>query len=164
MKGPRSSRPTTKQRTDDGRAHEDAWSNGSGRQITREASVANDRENTTRTSGVLWTGPGRLVDVASGLYAADGKRLHPRRRGYRFERPHPNVRRPCQRTEDGYGRSTTLHRANGSVTTRDAGVSLDPETKTWKKEVTIDHTPASGDSACARVPQAGIPSVCFSQG
>jgi hypothetical protein len=50
-----------------------------------------------------------------------------------------------QRTEDGYGRSTTLDRANGSVTTRDAGASFGPETETWKKEVTIDHTPPSGD-------------------
>lgn len=168
------SRQTTKQRTDDRRAREDTWSNGSGRQITREASVANDRENKTRTSGVMWTGPdgqqASRQDVTQRTesgYTRDSVATGPN--GNQAARNESVVNDPeagsrtrqvvatgpnggtrtfddqIQRTEDGYGRSTTLDRANGSVTTRDAGASFGPETETWKKEVTIDHTPPSGD-------------------
>lgn len=106
-------RHTEARRTDNGHTRTDTWTGERG-VTTRQAEVANDRANQTRTRNVEWTGPqgqqGTRNDVA-------------------------------QRTDSGYTRQSTATGPNGGTATRSVIATRDREAGTWTKDVTVDRTP-----------------------
>lgn len=100
-------RATERQRTENGHTGSDTWTRADGKTATRDAVVTNDREASTRTREVDYTGPnGKTASVDS-------------------------VR---TRTDDGFTRSTTIVNPKGETATRDLTVSRDKHAGTVSRE------------------------------
>jgi hypothetical protein len=107
------SRHTEVARTGDGHTRTDTWSNERGT-ATREARVANDRAQQTRTRDVEWTGP----------------------QGQQAQRTDVT-----QRTGSGYTRQSTATGPQGGKTERNVEATRDAANGTWSKDVTVQRTP-----------------------
>jgi hypothetical protein len=107
-------RQTVRQRTENGHTRSDTWTNAQGKTVTRDAEVVRDKEAGTRTRDVVTTLP-------------DGRTR--------------TVNDVTQRTENGFTRDTTITNPNGSTLQRDVTVTVDKETKTVTKDVSVDRTP-----------------------
>lgn len=163
-------RHTERQRTENGRKRSDTWTNANGRQVSRDATVVNDRDAGTRTRDVLWTGPNGQTatrqDVTTKTengYTRDSTFTNPqgktttreaevvrdreagtRTRDVTTTLPDGRTRTlndVTQRTENGYTRDTTITNPNGGTVQRDVTATYDPATKTWTKDVSVDRTP-----------------------
>lgn len=163
-------RHTERTRTENGHTRSDTWTNANGRQVTRDATVVNDREAGTRTRDVQWTGPnGRTAerhDVTTKTengYTRQSTFTNPqgktitreaevvrdaatgtRTRDVTTTLPDGRTRTISditQKTDTGYTRDTTITNPNGGTVQRDVTATWDPVTKTWTKDVSVDRTP-----------------------
>lgn len=163
-------RHTERQRTENGRTRSDTWTNGKGKQVSRDATVVNDREAGTRTRDVLWTGPNGQTatrqDVTTKTddgYTRDSTFTNPQGRTITREAevvrdeaagtrtrdvtttlPDGRTRTlndVTQKTENGYTRDTTITNPNGGTVQRDVTATYDPATKKWTRDVSVDRTP-----------------------
>jgi hypothetical protein len=161
-------RHTERTKTDNGHAREDTWTNGQGKTATRDANVVNDRDNGTRTRDVDWQGPNGktatredVTQRTSDGYTRDSTFTGPN--GKTATRDATVVRDKdagtvsrdvvetgpngktrtidddVQRTADGYTRDTVRTNPNGSTVTRDVTATYDKDTKTFSKDVSVDH-------------------------
>ncbi len=104
------------QRTANGHTRQDAWTNGKGQTATRDATVVRDKDAGTVSRDVVRTGPnGKTRTVSDDV----------------------------QRTNDGYARETVRTNANGGTTTRDVDATFDPATKSFSKDVSVEHERAT---------------------
>lgn len=131
------------QRTANGHTRHDDWTNAKGKTATRDATVVNDRENGTRTRDVDWKGPNGKTATREDVTqrTADGYT-----RDSTFTGPNGKTRTvsdDVQRTDDGFTRETVRTNANGGTTTRDVDATYDPATKTFTKDVTVEHERAT---------------------
>ena len=104
------------QRTANGHTRHDDWTNAKGKTATRDATVVNDRENGTRTRDVASQGPNGKTATREDV---------------------------TQRTADGFTREAVRTNANGGTTTRDVNATFDPATKTFTKDVSVEHERAT---------------------
>jgi len=104
------------QRTANGHTRHDDWTNGNGKTATRDATVVNDRGTGTRTRDVELRGPNGKTATREDV---------------------------TQRTADGYTRETVRTNANGGTTTRDVNATYNPATKTFTKDVSVEHERAT---------------------
>ena len=107
-------RQTVRQRTDTGRTRSDTWTNAQGKTVTREATVARDREAGIRSRDVVTTLP-------------DGRNR--------------TVSDVTTKTDGGFTRSTSVVNPNGGTLQRDVTATFDAAAKTMTKTVTVDRTP-----------------------
>jgi hypothetical protein len=160
------------QRTTNGHTRHDDWTNANGKTATRDATVVNDRETGTRTRDVELQGPNGKTATREDVtqrtadgYTRDSTFTGPNgktaTRDATVSRDKeagtvsrdvvttgPNgktrtVNDDVQRTADGYTRETVRTNANGGTTTRDVDATYDPATKTFTKDVSVEHERAT---------------------
>jgi hypothetical protein len=163
---------TEGQRTANGRTRHDDWTNAQGKTATRDATVVNDRANGTRTRDVDWQGPNGKSATREDVTqrTADGytrdstftgpngktatrdatvvrdKEAGTTSRDVVTTGPNGRTRTvndDIQRTADGYTRETVRTNANGGTTTRDVNAIYDSATKTFTKDVNVEHEHAT---------------------
>ena len=136
---------TQRTRTADGHTRHDDWSNAKAKTATRDATVVNDRANGTRTRDVEVQGPNGKTATRDATVVRD-KEAGTVSRDVVTTGPNGRTRTvddDIQRTDDGYTRETVRTNPNGSTLTRDVNATYDPATKTFTKDVSVDHERAT---------------------
>jgi hypothetical protein len=164
-------RHTERQRTDTGHTRQDTWTNSNGKQVTRDATVVNDKDAGVRTRDVEWTGPNgktatredvttktengytresTFTNPAGKTITRDASVVNDKDAGTRTREatttlPDGRTRTlndVTTKTDTGYTRDTTITNPNGATLQRDVTATKDPVTGKWTKDVSVDRTPA----------------------